>query len=1043
MNKNRRRSLSRNRERRKTRSVTSEDIRAFGKAESPPPSLSEPRRKSEGSINDGREEVSDKNQNKLASDVKVKEKPAISRVGSDRKEELRRRLEAKRRELSREPSSSVEGPHPSQENMDYSLKNVSHKSPPSSLDMITPPEDPNAPNILTNQTSNVDVIKDSSNPQARRTPESSCSPKTPPSPRSPRSSQTPPSPRSPRISVSPRSPQSPKSPRSSQRANMGTSSPSRTAFPFDSTGDGSVSLEEKSLTSSVPQSGVDSEKCSVSVEREQSNVSVPSGELEDKKIINTKDHKESVDENRDTVNKITKDKVQENANLDHENAELVGRSNKTLTSGAKERVHVPYKRRSVQLQANPVRTVSRQCQTQDTELIEQDHLKKELAAQEERYQKQVDQLTIALAEKQENVSQMQKKIEELKQVREQVAVSEETQKRLDDLGSEVKIKTDAIDTLTTELQYTRNEAELTKNKLQQVEGELEETRTSNSQLQTQLNQAAKAEKMEELESRISKLEEQLKEAEEEKQKLEKNLSEIELEREEEIKIIQDALDEAAQEREELITTFEKEMQNVNTINTSREQQLLEDFEWKLREMEKEHKKKMDEKERMCEERLGEVRSMVESELADSLTKLSEDRRIADEKMQEVIHLKSYEAEAIQLRGVTYELQKALRCSAREMEQHMLRYRLLEEELRSYKKGAQSRQQSTLHRAKRAADDVENEFRHKIEKMKNELNAEWEDKLRSECSRLKGELDDLHSEEKHLAVESMKVQKEQEIQTLKQSWELKQEEMTKEISTLKDSLTDKDAYYHKELETQRTNADRDIWELRRKLIKLDETSYNQQEYLTEKHRDEMERLRSEYEQRVSDLEATLASQQNHRYVESKWEIEKMYKDQMEHLGQQHRLSMERLREELEAEKFQAVEEARVILARHNESIIQTLREQLTEAVTGNTQYREELDAIRLALSRREEVIRTLEDEVNKIRNSSGNAGVSSASAASSAFSASQYSLASSTQDDSRSSQGSSNSQDRLSIGDDGQDDAHKAGIFYIRIDKTTKRASAKK
>lgn len=59
--------------------------------------------------------------------------------------------------------------------------------------------------------------------------------------------------------------------------------------------------------------------------------------------------------------------------------------------------------------------------------------------------------------------------------------------------------------------------------------------------------------------------------------------------------------------------------------------------------------------------------------------------------------------------------------------------------------------------------------------------QWEDKLRSECSRLKAELDELHAEEKHLAVESMKVQKEQEIRKLKQSWELRQEEMTKEVS----------------------------------------------------------------------------------------------------------------------------------------------------------------------------------------------------------------------------------------------------------------------
>ena len=46
--------------------------------------------------------------------------------------------------------------------------------------------------------------------------------------------------------------------------------------------------------------------------------------------------------------------------------------------------------------------------------------------------------------------------------------------------------------------------------------------------------------------------------------------------------------------------------------------------------------------------------------------------------------------------------------------------------------------------------------------------------------------------------------------------------------------------------------------------------------------------------------------------------------------------ERLREELEAEKFQAVEEARVIVSKHLEYVNATLREQLTEAVTNNNQ-----------------------------------------------------------------------------------------------------------
>ena len=59
-----------------------------------------------------------------------------------------------------------------------------------------------------------------------------------------------------------------------------------------------------------------------------------------------------------------------------------------------------------------------------------------------------------------------------------------------------------------------------------------------------------------------------------------------------------------------------------------------------------------------------------------------------------------------------------------------------------------------------------------------------------------------------------------------------------MSKLKDSLTEKDAYYHKEMENMRTNADRDVWELRRKLQRLDEKNWSQQEQLQEKHNEEL-------------------------------------------------------------------------------------------------------------------------------------------------------------------------------------------------------------
>lgn len=56
--------------------------------------------------------------------------------------------------------------------------------------------------------------------------------------------------------------------------------------------------------------------------------------------------------------------------------------------------------------------------------------------------------------------------------------------------------------------------------------------------------------------------------------------------------------------------------------------------------------------------------------------------------------------------------------------------------------------------------------------------------------------------------------------------------------MKDRLTEKDTYYHGELEKAQTNADRDIFDLRRKLDKIDLSYQDQLEKLTEKYEKEI-------------------------------------------------------------------------------------------------------------------------------------------------------------------------------------------------------------
>lgn len=47
-----------------------------------------------------------------------------------------------------------------------------------------------------------------------------------------------------------------------------------------------------------------------------------------------------------------------------------------------------------------------------------------------------------------------------------------------------------------------------------------------------------------------------------------------------------AYEEAIKEQDEMMAKFEEDFEELRTLNSRREQQLLEDFEWKLREVEK-------------------------------------------------------------------------------------------------------------------------------------------------------------------------------------------------------------------------------------------------------------------------------------------------------------------------------------------------------------------------------------------------------------------------------------------------------------------------
>ena len=75
-----------------------------------------------------------------------------------------------------------------------------------------------------------------------------------------------------------------------------------------------------------------------------------------------------------------------------------------------------------------------------------------------------------------------------------------------------------------------------------------------------------------------------------------------------------ALEEALEEKALVLARFEQDFEKLRTVNTDREQQLLDDFEWKLREVEQSCKRRLDEKDKALEEHLKEGRKELELKL---------------------------------------------------------------------------------------------------------------------------------------------------------------------------------------------------------------------------------------------------------------------------------------------------------------------------------------------------------------------------------------------------------------------------------------------
>ncbi|XP_060524226.1 protein FAM184A-like isoform X2 [Cylas formicarius] len=547
---------------------------------------------------------------------------------------------------------------------------------------------------------------------------------------------------------------------------------------------------------------------------------------------------------------------------------------------------------------------------------------------------------------------------------------------MEELQRDVFAKSAGMDRLQSELNAANKESDAIRQKIRHLENELETYRIRNNELADDLKNKTEIynnyeyetkSKISELEGvisnlrvRIQNLEDQIKQLQEEKEDLERRHAELQSERQEEQKKLSETVDGAVKQKEEIEKKWKEDFEKLRTINILKEQELLDDFEWKLREVQLTCKKKLDDKDKAIEERLQEAYKEAQRKMTE-----------AEDMLTQVESLKSYELEVQKLRGRTFEQEKNLK-EMREQQQQMMQaeanlknetkrlLNLIEIEKENLQHIQRIHRQELL--------DKERKLKETLNQKRTEIAMYWEERLLHECGRLKDELEQIHNEEKYKAMESVRKQKDEEFQKKQNEWEKKLRQCLKEIESLKKSLDEKDEYYHEELIRVRSNTDRDIMELRRLMDKIDMAHHNNYEKLVEQHDSELEKLNLEHEDQIREIETmwqNKMSSLSSTLDAVKEQMEKESEQKIESLIQQHRNELDSQWGNLIHQKSEAIK----LVENEYVSKYNTLEEQFYTQQKSHTAREIELlktiDSLKNELQSKESTLDDLQNNVDTL------------------------------------------------------------------------------
>ncbi|KAM4693996.1 protein FAM184A [Discoglossus pictus] len=247
-----------------------------------------------------------------------------------------------------------------------------------------------------------------------------------------------------------------------------------------------------------------------------------------------------------------------------------------------------------------------------------------------------------------------------------------------------------------------------------------------------------------------------------------------------------------------------------------------------------------------------------------------------------------------------------------------------------------------------------EERLKLDKVARDLELKWTETLRQECSKLREELKLQHQEDKKSAIAQLLQLKEREINTAKDGWQKKVEDLLDQISLLKQNLEMQLCQSQGALQQLQSQFSQERQRLTRELQELEEEHQQRQKSLQEAHILAFQTMEEAKEQEQKELEERL----HQKYTEELQTVKDAHKQVMEVL----RLEME---QELQTLRFELEDEGKAMLA--------SLRSELNHQHAGaidqlRHNHQQEMDSATIELEKQKELSRRQESEfMGKISN----------------------------------------------------------------------------